>query len=168
MSASFYAVVESGSANGQSVIEINLSGLAGYIWFAWANRAGMMVDGESVGRSLPYSSGAIFFPEYRLYLNPPELAAYDEPAVISVNAFDFDGWFGGGSGSCDMLVPGVGAAISPLVIPATVLWLDLPVLALVTVLVLGFLYVSPRGVKKTEASILLAIYAGYAYMRLLM
>jgi cation:H+ antiporter len=67
-----------------------------------------------------------------------------------------------------LLVPGVGAAISPLVIPATVLWLDLPVLALVTVLVLGFLYVSPRGVKKTEASILLAIYAGYAYMRLLM
>jgi cation:H+ antiporter len=67
-----------------------------------------------------------------------------------------------------LLVPGIGAAISPLVIPVTVLWLDLPVLALVTVLVLGFLYVSPRGVKKTEASILLAIYAGYAYMRLLM
>jgi len=67
-----------------------------------------------------------------------------------------------------LLVPGVAAAISPLVIPATVLWLDLPVLVLVTVLVLGFLYVSPRGVKKTEASILLAIYAGYAYMRLLM
>lgn len=67
-----------------------------------------------------------------------------------------------------LLVPGIGAAISPLVIPATVLWLDLPVLALVTVLVLGFLYVSPRGVKKMEASILLAIFAGYAYMRLQM
>ena len=66
-----------------------------------------------------------------------------------------------------LLVPGLGAAISPLVIPATVLWFDLPVLALVTVLVLGFLYVSPRGVKKTEASILLAIYAGYAYVRML-
>ena len=67
-----------------------------------------------------------------------------------------------------LLVPGLGAAISPLVIPAAVLWFDLPVLALVTVLVLGFLYVSPRGVKKTEASILLAIYAGYAYVRILM
>ena len=66
-----------------------------------------------------------------------------------------------------LLVPGVGAAISPLVIPMTVLWLDLPVLALVTALVLVFLYVSPRGVKKTEASILLAIYVGYASMRLL-
>jgi len=67
-----------------------------------------------------------------------------------------------------LLVPGLGAAISPLVIPAAVLWFDLPVLALVTVLVLGFLYVSPRGVKKTEASILLAIYAGYVYVRILM
>ena len=66
-----------------------------------------------------------------------------------------------------LLVPGLGAAISPLVIPAAVLWFDLPVLALVTVLVLGFLYVSPRGVRKTEASILLAIYAGYAYVRML-
>jgi cation:H+ antiporter len=67
-----------------------------------------------------------------------------------------------------LLVPGLGAAISPLVIPAAVLWFDLPVLALVTLLVLGFLYVSPRGVKKTEAGILLAIYAGYAYVRILM
>jgi cation:H+ antiporter len=66
-----------------------------------------------------------------------------------------------------LLVPGLGAAISPLVIPATALWLDLPVLALLTVLVLGFLYVSPRGVKKIEASIILAIYLGYAYMRLI-
>ena len=66
-----------------------------------------------------------------------------------------------------LLVPGLGAAISPLVIPAAVLWFDLPVLALVTVLVLGFLYLSPRGGRKTEASILLAIYAGYAYVRML-
>jgi cation:H+ antiporter len=66
-----------------------------------------------------------------------------------------------------LLVPGLGAAISPLVIPAAVLWFDLPVLALVTVLVLGFLYLSPRGVKKTEASILLAIYAAYVYVRIL-
>ena len=62
-------------------------------------------------------------------------------------------------------VPGVGAAISPLAIPATVLWLDLPVLALLTVLVLGFLYVSPRGVKKAEGCILVTIYLGYAVSR---
>lgn len=65
-----------------------------------------------------------------------------------------------------LLVPGIGAAISPLLVSATVLWLDLPVLAVVTVLVLGFLYLSPRGVQKTEASILFAIYVGYAYTRL--
>jgi cation:H+ antiporter len=66
-----------------------------------------------------------------------------------------------------LLVPGLSAAISPLVMPVTALWLDLPVLALLTVLVLGFLYVSPRGVQKTEASIILAIYLGYAYVRLI-
>jgi cation:H+ antiporter len=66
------------------------------------------------------------------------------------------------------LVPGVGAAISPLVVPATVLWLDLPVLALLTVLVLGFLYVSPRGVRKVEASTLVAIYCSYAVVRVLL
>jgi MYXO-CTERM domain-containing protein len=111
LNASLYAVVPSGSADGQSVIEINFNGLAGYIWYARANRAGLMIDGESVGRSLPYSSGATFIPEYRLYINPPELVAYEEPATISVSAFDFDGWYGTGPGSCDMLVPGVGQAV---------------------------------------------------------
>jgi cation:H+ antiporter len=65
-----------------------------------------------------------------------------------------------------LLVPGVGAIISPLVVPVAVLWLDLPVQALVTVLVLGFLYVSPRGVKTAEACLLLVIYAGYAFARI--
>jgi len=65
-----------------------------------------------------------------------------------------------------LLVPGIGAALSPLVVPVTVLWLDLPVLALVTTLALGFLYVSPRGVKKIEAGILLAIYLAYAFFRI--
>ena len=65
-----------------------------------------------------------------------------------------------------LLVPGIGAALSPLVVPVTVLWLDLPVLALVTTLALVFLYVSPRGVKKVEASILLAIYLSYAFFRI--
>lgn len=65
-----------------------------------------------------------------------------------------------------LLVPGIGAAMSPLVVPVTVLWLDLPVLALVTTLALVFLYVSPRGVKKVEASILLAIYLSYAFFRI--
>ena len=65
-----------------------------------------------------------------------------------------------------LLVPGVGAIISPLVVPAAVLWLDLPVQALVTVLVLGFLYLSPRGVKTPEACLLLTIYLAYAFTRI--
>ena len=64
-----------------------------------------------------------------------------------------------------LLVPGIGAVISPLVIPVSVLWLDLPVLALITLLVLGFLYVSPRGVQKIEGCILLVIYTSYALVR---
>jgi cation:H+ antiporter len=67
-----------------------------------------------------------------------------------------------------LLVPGLGAAISPLAIPASVLWLDLPVLAVVTLLVLGFLYLSPRGIQKIEASLLLVIYTSYALTRVIL
>ena len=67
-----------------------------------------------------------------------------------------------------LLVPGLGAAISPLLVPVSVLWLDLPVLALVTFLVLAFLYLSPRGVQKIEAALLLAIYMVYALTRVLL
>jgi len=67
-----------------------------------------------------------------------------------------------------LLVPGLGAAISPLVIPVSVLWLDLPVLALVTLLVIVFLYFSPRGVQKIEASLLLVIYTSYALVRVVL
>ncbi|NNF17465.1 MAG: sodium:calcium antiporter [Gammaproteobacteria bacterium] len=65
-----------------------------------------------------------------------------------------------------LLVPGLAAVISPLTVPRVVLLIDLPVLLLVTLLVIGFLYVSRRGVRKTEAVILLGLYAGYAIVRL--
>jgi len=66
-----------------------------------------------------------------------------------------------------LLVPGVAAAISPLVVPSAVLWIDLPVLMLVSALVLGFLYISRRGIKSIEAVILLTIYLAYAAVRLM-
>ena len=50
-----------------------------------------------------------------------------------------------------LLVPGIGAAIYPLAVPSEVISVDIAVLAVVTVLVLTFLYVSPRGIKKPEA-----------------
>lgn len=66
-----------------------------------------------------------------------------------------------------LLVPGIGAAIVPIAIHADVLRLDIPVQALLTVLVLGFLYVSPRGIRMAEAILLLAIYLAYAAVRLI-
>ncbi len=65
-----------------------------------------------------------------------------------------------------LLVPGVGAAIYPLAVPPEVISVDIAVLALVTVLVLSFLYVSPRGIKMPEALLLLAIYLAYIALRL--
>ena len=65
-----------------------------------------------------------------------------------------------------LLVPGVAAVISPMIVPVAILMVDLPVLFLVTVLVLLFLYVSRRGVRGPEAAVLLLIYFGYAALRL--
>ncbi len=66
-----------------------------------------------------------------------------------------------------LLVPGLAAIISPLTVPVEVLWLDLPVLIVTTLLVLGFLYVSKRGIRTIEAVILISIYFAYAATRLI-
>ena len=60
----------------------------------------------------------------------------------------------------------VHAVISPMVVPAAILMVDLPVLLLTTILVLIFLYVSRRGIRSPEAVVLLAIYIAYAAVRL--
>ena len=65
-----------------------------------------------------------------------------------------------------LLVPGIAAVISPIVVPAAILWVDLPVLLISTLLVLLFLYVSRRGLRGPEAAVLLLIYIGYAAVRL--
>ncbi len=65
-----------------------------------------------------------------------------------------------------LLVPGIAAVISPLTVPAAILFVDLPVLFVVTVLVLYFLYVTRRGIKAFEAIILMAIYLTYVAVRL--
>ena len=65
-----------------------------------------------------------------------------------------------------LLVPGIAAVISPLIVPAAILYVDLPVLFVVTVLVLYFLYVTRRGIRHFEAAILMAIYLSYATVRL--
>jgi cation:H+ antiporter len=65
-----------------------------------------------------------------------------------------------------LLVPGIAAVISPLIVPAAVLYVDVPVLLVTTILVLIFLYVTRRGVRAPEAAVLLAIYIGYVFLRL--
>ena len=65
-----------------------------------------------------------------------------------------------------LLVPGIAAVISPLVIPPAILFIDLPVLLVSTLLVLLFLYVTRRGVRGPEAAILLLLYISYAAVRL--
>ncbi len=65
-----------------------------------------------------------------------------------------------------LLVPGIAAVISPLLVPAAILWIDLPVLIVVSLLVLGFLYLSKRGIRSIEAAVLLTIYIAYAAVRL--
>ncbi len=65
-----------------------------------------------------------------------------------------------------LLVPGIAAIISPLFVDVAVLWIDLPILLLVTILVLAFLYVSRRGIQAREAAILLVIYVSYVVLRL--
>jgi len=65
-----------------------------------------------------------------------------------------------------LLVPGIAAVISPLVVSSSVLLIDLPVLLVSTLLILLFLYVTRRGVRGPEAAILLVIYLGYVVVRL--
>ena len=65
-----------------------------------------------------------------------------------------------------LLVPGIAAVISPLVVVPAILFVDLPVLLVSTLLVLLFLYVTRRGVRGPEATILLLIYISYVAIRL--
>ena len=65
-----------------------------------------------------------------------------------------------------LLVPGLAAVISPLAVPGSVLFIDLPVLFIITGIVLYALYVSRRGIRVVEATILLTIYVVYAGLRL--
>ena len=65
-----------------------------------------------------------------------------------------------------LLVPGIAAVISPVIVPAAILFVDLPALLVSTLLVLLFLYVTRRGVRGPEAAILLLVYASYVVVRL--
>jgi len=65
-----------------------------------------------------------------------------------------------------VLVPGVAAVLAPLVVPGSVLRIDLPFLAVMTLIVLVSLYASRRGLRAPEAALLLSLYFAYAALRL--
>ena len=70
---SFYAVVPGGKPGETAVIELQLSGLAGYVYNINANRVG--VDGPNGGRSVPQAGNSVT-PEFKMYLSMPTLASY--------------------------------------------------------------------------------------------
>lgn len=65
-----------------------------------------------------------------------------------------------------LLVPGIAAVISPIIVAPAILLIDLPVLLVSTLLVLLFLYVTRRGVRRPEAVVLLLVYVSYVVVRL--
>ena len=105
--ASFYAVIPGGVTGETAVIELQLDGLAGYVYNINANRVG--VDGADGGRSVPMF-GHTVTPEFPMYLQPPTVASY---ASATPRAYGLD-YIGGVSTSiegepvtpCDQVVPG--------------------------------------------------------------
>ena len=72
-----------------------------------------------------------------------------------------------GSNIFDLLMPvGVGALLHPLLVARETTLLDLPALALVTLALLLF-SVRRKGLQRTEAIVLVAIYGGYAAFRMI-
>ncbi|MBO6940101.1 MAG: hypothetical protein JJ863_34335 [Deltaproteobacteria bacterium] len=105
--ASFYAVIPGGASGETAVIELQLDGLAGYVYNINANRIG--VDGPNGGRSVPMY-GHTVTPEFPMYLQPPTLATYThaEPEAYNLDyvggvSVDVDG---GAIDPCAQVVPG--------------------------------------------------------------
>ncbi len=64
-----------------------------------------------------------------------------------------------------LLVPGIGATIHPLVSDKAIIFYDIPVLFVVTLLALYFLFISPKGISKSQALLLMAVYGIYVVVR---
>ncbi|MFH2009903.1 MAG: hypothetical protein ABI333_25130 [bacterium] len=99
--ASFYGLVPGGQANDFGVMELDLEGMAGYVYQILGNRAGATLAGSSPGLSVPQSAGYQVFSEFHIYLNIPEVANY-AIATPSVGNFEYSG----GPAGCDVIVSG--------------------------------------------------------------
>ncbi len=99
--ASFYGLVPGGQSGDFGVIELDLEGMAGYIYQVRGNRSGADNNGISPGLSVPQGVGYNVWPEFRIYLNVPEVANY----AISTPTVGGFGYSGGPTG-CDVVVSG--------------------------------------------------------------
>ncbi|PIW02247.1 MAG: hypothetical protein COW42_02420, partial [Deltaproteobacteria bacterium CG17_big_fil_post_rev_8_21_14_2_50_63_7] len=95
---SFYARLNGGALGVDGVIQMQLKGLAGFIYYVAANERG--VDGPNAGRSVPVA-GATMTPQHRMYLNIPSLANI-APITPVINNQSYSG----GATSCQGIVPG--------------------------------------------------------------
>lgn len=97
-SASFFAVVPGGPAGATAVIDLDLEGLAGWVYRVTGNRTG--IDGATASLSVPEGSATVT-PELPLYLNPPTVATYSyiEPDIVAFR-------FSGGPAGCNIIAPG--------------------------------------------------------------
>ena len=84
---SFFATVPGGEPGDTAVIELQLSGLAGYVYNINANRVG--VDGPNGGRSVPQTQNSVT-PKFKMYLSPPTLASYSR-VTPSISGLIFAG-----------------------------------------------------------------------------
>jgi len=99
--ASFYGLVPGGQPGDQGVIELDLQGMAGYVYQVRGNRSGATNGGISPGLSVPQGAGFNVFPEFPIYLNVPEVANY----VIATPTVSGFGYSGGPAG-CNVVVSG--------------------------------------------------------------
>ncbi len=72
-----------------------------------------------------------------------------------------------GSNIFDLLIPvGVGASISEIKVDKMLIYFDLPLLFVLSLLVLFFFY-KKRGIQRTEAIVLIAFYGVYGFLKIL-
>ena len=99
--ASFYGLVPGGLPGDQGVIELDLQGMAGYVYQVRGNRSGATNGGISPGLSVPQGAGFNVWPEFPIYLNVPEVANY----VITTPTVGGFG-FSAGPAGCNVVVSG--------------------------------------------------------------
>ncbi len=95
---SFYIIAEGGAPGHDTVVELKLDGLSGFVFELNCNSTG--INGVNAGKSVPISGNTVT-PEYPLYVNPPDRANYN-PVTPTVTGFRFMNVIEG----CNKVVPG--------------------------------------------------------------